>query len=64
MTEFLTNAAGIRFYIEASMDFADNGAMIAGRGFHAGLVVGNDMLGGVWFETREAAVDAISNWKG
>jgi hypothetical protein len=64
MNTYITNAAGIKFYIEQAGDFDNSGRACAGRGWFAGLVVGNSELGGVWFETKEAALDAIAAWKG
>lgn len=59
-----TNAAGIKFYLERAKDFDDAGRMINGSGWFAGLIRGRDDLSGVWFETREAALDAISSFRG
>ena len=64
MTTYLTNAAGIKFYIEPAGSFDGAGRACAGRGFFAGLVVGKDEIGGVFFETKEQALDAISAWRG
>lgn len=63
MTAYTTNQHGFRFYIERAGDFDDAGRAIEGRGWFAGLVVGKDELGGVWFETREAALDAIHDYR-
>jgi len=63
-TEYKTNAHGIKFYVEQSADFDDDGRTIAGRGWFAGLVQGGDELGGIWFETREKALDAIASYSG
>lgn len=63
-TEYKTNSHGIRFYIERAVDFDDEGRSVAGRGWFAGLVVGKDELGGVWFETRREALDAVAAYKG
>lgn len=63
MTEHKTNARGIRFYIERAKDFADDGRMIDGRGWFAGLVAGNDELSGVWFETRTEALLAVADYR-
>jgi hypothetical protein len=63
-TEYITNAHDVRFYIERAGDFDDNGRFIWGRGWFAGLVVGNDELSGVWFDTRNQALSAISNYQG
>jgi len=60
----ITNAHGIKFYVEQARDFDDKGHPCAGRGWFAGLVKGNDELGGAWFETREQAVDAIAIYEG
>lgn len=62
-TEYKTNAHGIKFYVEQAADFDDAGRPIAGRGWFAGIVQGKDELGGVWFETREQAMDAIVDYK-
>jgi len=62
-TEYTTNRHGTRFYIERAADFDDAGRPTDGRGWFAGLVVGNDELSGVWFETRDAAFAAISNYQ-
>ncbi len=59
----VTNPHGIKFYVEQSADFDDTGRMIAGRGWYAGLIEGKDMLSGVFFDTREAAIDAISKYR-
>jgi hypothetical protein len=64
MTSTVTNKFGHKFYIEQSADFDDDGRMIAGRGWFAGLVKGNDSLGGIFFETKEAALDAIATYEG
>lgn len=61
--EYKTNTQGIKFYIEQAADFDDAGRSIAGRGWFAGLVQGKDELGGVWFETREQALNAIAAYK-
>lgn len=58
----ITNAHGIKFYIEQSADFDDAGRMVAGHGWYAGLVNGNDDMSGVFFETREQATDAIADF--
>ena len=63
-TETFTNAAGIKFYIEQSADFDDNGRAVAGRGWFAGIMEGNAMTGGVFFETREAAMKAAHEYSG
>lgn len=63
MTEYTTNTHGIRFYIERAKDFDDDGRMIDGRGWFAGLVVGNDELSGVWFETRDHALAAVADYR-
>jgi len=63
MTEYTTNQHGVRFYIERSGDFDDAGQAIAGRGWFAGIVRGKDELGGVFFETREAALAAIADFR-
>lgn len=63
MTNYTTNAHGVLFYIERAKDFDDAGRMIDGRGWFAGLVVGNDELPGVWFETRDEAIAAVANYK-
>lgn len=63
-TVLFTNAAGIKFYIEQSADFDDNGRMIAGRGWYAGIVDGNAQTGGVFFETRDAAMRAAHQYTG
>ena len=62
-TEYKTNQHGIKFYIEQASDFDDAGRQVTGRGWFAGIVRGNDDLGGVWFETREDALRAISDYK-
>lgn len=59
----LTNAHNVRFYLEQSADFDDAGRVIVGRGWYAGLIVGRADLSGVWFETKEAALDAISEYR-
>lgn len=64
MTEYKTNQYGIEFYIERSKDFDNNGRVIDGRGWFAGLTKGREHLGGVWFETREQALDAIHRYEG
>jgi len=61
-TQF-TNSAGHRFYVERALDFSADGGMKAGRGWFAGLIVGNDHLGGVWFDTREAAMAAAHQYE-
>lgn len=63
-TEYKTNAHGIQFYLEQAADFDDDGRCVAGRGWFAGLVQGKDELGGVWFEAREQALDAIASYTG
>lgn len=63
-TEYITNTHGIKFYIEGAADFTDRGHYTSGKGWFAGLVKGNAELGGVWFETRAQALDAIHAWKG
>ena len=63
-THQITNVYGIKFYIEKSSDFDDAGRMVAGRGWYAGLVKGNDQLGGVFFDTREQALDAVDQYRG
>tara|TARA_B000000460_G_scaffold248191_1_gene225072 strand:+ start:13585 stop:13779 length:195 start_codon:yes stop_codon:yes gene_type:complete len=64
MTAYTTNQHGIRFYIETAMDFADDGRVIEGRGVFAGLVQGNDELGGVWFADEHSARAAIAEYRG
>ena len=61
--ETITNPAGFKFYVEQSADFDDDGRMKAGRGWYAGQVIGNDFLGGVFFDTREQAIDAITEYR-
>ncbi len=63
-TQQITNPHGIKFYVEQSADFDDAGRMVAGRGWYAGLIEGNDMLGGVFFDTRDQAIDAINEHRG
>lgn len=63
MTETLTNAHGCKFYLERSKDFDDAGRVVNGRGYFAGLIRGKDWMHGVFFETREAALDAIWSHK-
>lgn len=58
----ITNANGIKFYIEQSADFDVAGLMVAGRGWYAGLVKGDDDMSGVFFETRDQATDAIADF--
>lgn len=58
----ITNAHGIKFYIEQSADFDDAGRMVAGLGWYAGLVKGNDDMSGVFFGTRDQATDAIASF--
>ena len=58
----ITNAHGIKFYIEQRADFDDAGRMVAGRGWYAGLIKGNDDMSGVFFETRGQAADAIADF--
>lgn len=62
-TEYITNSYGTRFYIERAADFDDEGRPTSGRGWFAGLVVGKDELSGVWFETRDAALAAIADYR-
>lgn len=57
-----TNRHNVRFYVERACDFDDAGRVIAGRGWFAGLIRGRDDLSGVWFETKEAALDAIADY--
>ena len=64
MTKYVTNAHGIKFYIEGASDVDDNGRFKRGKGWFAGLVKGSDELGGVWFETKDAALYAIRDWRG
>ena len=59
----ITNAHGIKFYIEQSADFDDAGRMVAGRGWYAGLIKGNDDMSGVFFDTRNQAFDAVAEYK-
>lgn len=63
-TTYITNAFGIRFYIEAARDFDDMGRNVEASGVYAGIIQGNCELSGVWFETREAALSAISTYGG
>jgi len=63
-TQQITNAHGIKFYIEQSADFDDAGRMVTGRGWYAGLVKGRDQLGGVFFDTREQALNAVNEYRG
>lgn len=63
-TETITNTHGVKFYIEESSDFDDSGRPCKGRGWFAGIVKGNDYLGGVFFETKDAALAAISEYEG
>lgn len=63
-TTYTTNQHGIRFYIEPSMDVADDGRFVEGNGVFAGLVQGNDELPGVWFQDESAAREAIHAWRG
>lgn len=63
MTEYTTNQHGIRFYIERAADFDDAGRFIDGRGWFAGLVVGEDELSGVWFESRYQALASIADYR-
>lgn len=60
----ITNAAGIKFYVERSKDFDDAGRMTDGRGWFAGIIDGNNDTGGIFFETRESALDAIASYGG
>lgn len=62
-TQHIINAHGIKFYLEQSTDFADDGRMVAGRGWFAGLVQGDDHLGGVFFDARKQALDAIAEYR-
>lgn len=55
-----TNQHNVRFYIERACDFDDSGRVIAGRGWYAGVIVGRHDMSGFWFETKEAAIDAIA----
>lgn len=55
----ITNAHGIKFYIEQSADFDDAGRMVAGLGWYAGLVNGDDDMSGVFFETRDQAFGVV-----
>ena len=59
----ITNAHGHRFYIERGKDFDDAGRMVDGKGWFAGIINGRHDFSGVWFETREAALDAIADYK-
>ena len=59
----VTNAHGMKFYIEQSADFDEAGRMAAGRGWYAGLVNGNDDMGGVFFDARDQALKAIAEYK-
>ena len=61
-TETIASPAGFKFYIEQSADFDDDGRMKAGRGWYAGRVIGNDFIGGVFFDTREQALNAIHQY--
>lgn len=58
----ITNKYGHKFYIEQAADFADDGRMVAGNGWFAGLVQDNAALSGVWFATKEAALNAIADY--
>ena len=62
--QFITNTFGVKFYIEKSSDFNDQGCIIPGRGWHAGLMDGDSMAGGIFFETKDAALRAISEYRG
>ena len=64
MTTYITNQHGIRLYLEGSSDFTDLGHFTKGKGWFAGLVVGNDELSGVWFPTKDAAMTSIQAWRG
>lgn len=61
-TEY-TNRNNVRFYIEQACDFDDAGKVVAGRGWYAGLIRGRDDMSGFWFETKEAALDAIADYR-
>jgi len=63
-TEYITNRNAIRFYIEPSCDFGDDGRIVKANGVYAGIIDGKSELRGVWFESREAAIVAISNYGG
>lgn len=58
-----TNRHNVRFYIEQACDFDDDGRIVAGRGWYAGLIAGRDDMSGVWFETKEQAMDAIADYR-
>ena len=58
-----TNRHDVRFYIEQACDFNDAGKVVAGRGWYAGLIRGRDDMSGFWFETKEAALDAIADYR-
>ena len=64
MTRYITNSHGVKFYIEKAKDFDDDGRSIEGKGWFAGLVVGRDEIGGVWFETECAALTAVAEHRG
>jgi hypothetical protein len=55
--------SGQRFYVEPAMDFSPNGAMVVSHGWYAGPIHGRHAMGGQWFPTREAAIDAIAAHK-
>lgn len=62
--EYIRNTYGVRFYIERASDFDDAGRVVPGKGWFAGIVAGKDELSGVWFETRDDALDAIAGYRG
>lgn len=63
MTRIETQSpSGQAFYIEESKDFDNEGNMIVGRGFFAGIIQGDCDLSGVFFETIEEAKKAIGEY--